>query len=136
MKIVRRGIAVVVAMLLCLITLSAAAGGIPAEAGNDEPSLVGQPFQITISGGLGINITVTNIGDHPIENLSWTISLSGLIFGGVSQDSGYDPVLEPGESFSAFLLVFGVGSGSLLIEVNDATESADVWFIGPFVLGI
>ncbi len=125
-----RGMALVTAGLLCLFPLSMASGA--GSARMEE----GQDLQISMSGGLGINITVTNIGDHPVENLSWAISLSGLIFGGTSRDSGYDPVLEPGESFSTMLLVFGLGPGSLIAEVNDAASSADVWFAGPFVFGV
>ncbi|MFO8133539.1 MAG: hypothetical protein R6U10_06395, partial [Thermoplasmatota archaeon] len=124
MRITLRGIAVATAVLLCLVPLSTAAGSIPSETSDGEPSPAGQPFQISISGGLGINVTVTNIGDHPVENLSWAISLSGLIFGGIYQASGVNPVLEPGESFSAFLLPFGLGPGSLDVEVNGVVESA------------
>lgn len=125
-----RGMALVTAGLLCLFPLSTATS---TDSARRE---AGQDLQISMSGGLGINITVTNIGDHPVENLSWTVSLSGLIFGGISRDSGYDPVLEPGESFSTMLLVFGIGPGSLIMEVNDAVSSADVWFVGPFVFGV
>lgn len=117
-------------MMLCLAPLATAT-----DAGS-APGETEQNLQISISGGLGINVTVTNIGDHPVKNLSWTISLSGLILGGIDQASGHDPLLEPDESFSAFLIVFGCGPGSLAVEVNDAGGSADIWLLGPFVFGI
>lgn len=125
-----RGMALVTAGLLCLFPLSMVTS---TDSARME---TGQELQISMSGGLGITVTVTNTGDHPVENLSWTVSLSGLILAGISRDAGYDPVLEPGESFSTMLLVFGLGPGSLIVEVNDAASSADVWFVGPFVFGV
>lgn len=138
MRNVITGIALVTAVSLCLLPLSMAAGGIGAQAEIEKGKgcHAEQQLQISISGGLGLTVTVTNIGDSPIKNLSWTISLSGLIFGGVDQASGHVPFLEPGESFTALLLVLGLGPASLLVEVNDATAAADVWLVGPFVFGI
>jgi hypothetical protein len=51
--------------------------------------------QISVSGGLGVRITVTNAGIASLYNLSWRMMVSGPLCIG-SDISGTTAVLEPG----------------------------------------
>ena len=90
-------------------------------------------FDITISGGFGITITVTNIGSASVENIEWSVSISGLVFIG-KESSGSIDVLAPGESITVKLLPIGIGSIDISVSINGATKIASGFIIGPIVI--
>jgi len=105
--------------------------------GNDDiyfDNFPGIPmFDITISGGFGITITVTNIGSAPAENIEWSVSISGLVFIG-KESSGSIDELAPGESITIKLLTIGIGPIDISVTINGATKTASGFIIGPIVI--
>jgi len=90
------------------------------------------PFNISISGGFGIKVIIENTVGYEIENLKWNIDLEGLIFFGATS-SGSISKLSPDEDYAIHMLPFGIGPGSLRIEINDISKTRDFFIIGPFV---
>ncbi len=130
------GVVLAVVTLLCLYPAGITIQGIAHPMEN----IVGQhdeaaELQISVSGGLGVRITVTNAGIAALYNLSWRMSVSGPLC--IDSDvSGTAAVLEPGKAFTVALYPVGLGPASLVVEVDDMTASTGLWLLGPFTLGV
>ena len=99
----------------------------------------------------GVRITITNIGDHMMQDIEWTFDAEGgtIIFGdGVT---GRIPVLDTGEEISIILrpvpVIFqdadgqsplGFGSITLMATAKTSSDTMeatkDTFLIGPFLL--
>ena len=90
-----------------------------------------------ISGGFGVTVTVSNIGNAPAENTQWSINLDGdLILFGQSAE-GTISTLAEGESIT-IRIPFVLGLGNVLISatVGDEIKTANGKLILFFVTGL
>ena len=90
------------------------------------------PLQIEISGGLGITITVKNIGGEDLSNVEWSIDMSGMIILG-NIKKGVIPSLANGEEVKIKVLLLGFGEGSIEVKIADMSKKAGFYMFGPFV---
>ncbi len=91
---------------------------------------------ISISGGFGVSVEISNSGTVAAENLDWSIDLSGLVFMG-SHAEGTIASLEPGASETVGPgLVFGIGPTTITVNAGGTTATASGFVLGPMVLGI
>ena len=89
---------------------------------------------IEIHGGLGVTIIVDNNGDIIIPLINLTITLdSPFVFLGYSTSSNFSKIM-PGEVLSFWTGVIGFGTLSVIVQIDDLTESRDGFIIGPFVI--
>ncbi len=79
------GILVCILMLIPVLATTAAADPIA---------------DIEINGGLGIKVTITNIGDEPFREIIWHTMVTKFLNHSRSGSPGMDEPLPPGESLS------------------------------------
>ncbi len=94
------------------------------------------PVEITIKGGFGVSVTITNTGTTDLTNVDWTITLDGsLIFVGKNK-SGTLTSLAAGESVTVKDIVVGFGKTGVTaaVGVTETTVSGTVLLF--FVLGV
>ena len=89
---------------------------------------------IEIHGGLGVTIIVDNNRDIIIPLINLTITLdSPFVFLGYSTSSNFSKIM-PGEVLSFWTGVISFGTLSVIVQIDDLTESRDGFIIGPFVI--
>jgi hypothetical protein len=98
---------------------------------------------INISGPIGANAEIKNIGKVDANNLEYTITVTGGILGMISKTvSGSKTILAVGQtqSFnSGLILGFGKVFIDVTVDANNADEASILqtgFIIGPFVFGI
>lgn len=78
-----------------------------------ELSITAPELMVGMKGGFGVTITVTNIGDAPATNVSWSITSDrGFIIPPIN--FGILPTIIPGAKVSGKMLVFGFGKTTML----------------------
>jgi len=78
------------------------------------PSGTPQPaFTIDVTGGKGINVTVTNVGDGEATNISYTVEITNGLWVKQRTFSGTHASLASGASFSFTEKIMGIGLGIL-----------------------
>ena len=96
---------------------------------NDDNNII-----IEIHGGLGVTIIVNNNGDAIIPLINLTIVVdSPLMFLGYSIVSNFSKIM-PGDVLSFWTVVIGFGLLSVIVQIDDLTESRDGYIFGPFVI--
>jgi len=109
----------------------------------DGYSLIGAPetsLSLEITGGIGVTITVQNIGDIDATD----VEVSTLITGGLLRLvnlslNNENPVQQPDEIFTQQALAFGVGSITIQASASAAnagkeTKETQAFLIGIFVI--
>ncbi|HVQ00531.1 MAG TPA: hypothetical protein VMT57_03355 [Candidatus Thermoplasmatota archaeon] len=113
------------------------------NAGNIEPTnnvsfriLFLPDVTITVSGGKGVSLTVTNNGTTPITNLPWSIQLTGKhLFKGMSIN-GTIVNLDSGKATTVTDPVFGFGRITVTVNVGGVQKTSKGFVILIFVLGV
>jgi hypothetical protein len=108
-----------------------------------DPLLIHIPYYeltITIRGGLGITVKITNTGEEDVNLISCHITLTGHSLMGLSYGN-WPAVLPVGKSAmdKEFLLGFGrvtIGVNVTYVEGADVQKSAQGFLLGIFVLGL
>jgi hypothetical protein len=111
------------------------------KAGNKETDktvhfTIQDPFIITIKGGLGVQVTITNNATIPLTNITWSITLDGkLIFAGKTKADTIAS-LDVGKSKTVKDPVFGFGKTNIIVTVGstEAVTSGTVFLF--FVIGV
>ena len=91
----------------------------------------------SVSGGIGISVTVANVGTEDAQNVPWSIDVSGglVILGKHAEDTITSlPVGESATISSGLML--GIGKITVDINVGGATAKASGFLLGPLVLGL
>ena len=88
-----------------------------------------------ISGGFGVKATISNTGNAAAEDITWTISLGGLVFIG-KEKSGTITIPAGGEETIKSGFVFGIGPTTITVNAGGAAKTATGFVLGPFVLGV
>jgi hypothetical protein len=93
-------------------------------------------LDLSIAGGFGVKVTVENAGTAAAQDLSGTISLSGLVFLGAETQVAVDN-LEPGSSATVGpALVLGIGPTTITANIGGGSATASGFILGPLVLGL
>ncbi|MFO7677885.1 MAG: M28 family peptidase [Thermoplasmatota archaeon] len=110
-----------------------------AESNWSEPlslSITRRPIlSISISGGLGVKATISNIADVNLPDLSWSISFErGLILVSEGTEGTIDNI-APGDSIEIQTdKLVGIGFPKITISVNQFEKTVQGLMLGPFVL--
>ena len=96
---------------------------------------IGPNINISFSGGFGLKIEICNHGNTPLTLINWSITIDGpLIFIGKGQ-SGYISELPPGGCVTIKnMMIMGIGTINIIIQIGDITKSASGFILGPFVI--
>lgn len=102
----------------------------------DEVGLVAILTVDEIKGGFGIEITISNVGNAPAENVEWSIDLEGgIIFLGAVSSGAVN--IPPGESITVKTdLILGIGRVDITATCADSKKTSSGFVLGPFVLGV
>ncbi len=98
-------------------------------------SLPAPNIQVTLSGGFGITMHISNTGSEAASNLQWSIQFSGLVFIGKVKSGSVDN-LAPGQSIDVRALPIGIGPVTVTANAGGATVTAKGLLLGPLVLGL
>jgi len=90
-------------------------------------------IDIEIYGGFGIKVVVRNLGEANLSNLDWKIDLDGLIFT-VAGGEGVVISLPGGDVELTIRFVLGIGPGKIGVTVENASKTADILALGPFIV--
>ncbi len=83
---------------------------------------------------IGLSFEICNTGNVPLSSINWSLAIEGpLIFIGKSQSGSFSELM-PGECVTIdSIMVMGIGSINITIQIEDTTKSANGFIIGPFV---
>ncbi|MCU0849867.1 MAG: choice-of-anchor J domain-containing protein [Candidatus Thermoplasmatota archaeon] len=94
------------------------------------------PLEVTVKGGMGVSITIKNIGSAPVTDVEWSITL----FGGFSiKDKSLEgTILQiPADGTATKKLpVFGFGKTNISVVVNGVETTKSGFIFLFFVLGV
>lgn len=78
--------------------------------------------EIEVTGGFGITVDISNVGDEDATDIDWSISVEGGIFGFINKSlNGNIPLLKPDETERKLMMAFGLGS----IEITVIAEPSN-----------
>ncbi len=89
----------------------------------------------SISGGIGVKTTVTNIGGADAQNIEWGIVFDGPVFIG-KEKSGTVTIPAGGSATIQSGFIFGIGPTTVTVTVGSKTKTASCFVLGPLVLGV
>ena len=89
-----------------------------------------------IKGGFGVELTISNVGNAPAENIFWSIDLDGgFILTGDHSEGTIN--INPGESGKVKTdLIIGLGRVNIAAVCSDSKKTSNGFVLGPFVLGV
>ncbi len=102
-----------------------------------DSALVGigqDPIVIDAKGILGVDISIESKVSQTLTNLKWDINFTGLVR--ASDTCGVIPTLSNQEVFSQKILVFGLGFGTLTINVENIRHTEKFLILGPSIFGL
>jgi len=89
-----------------------------------------------IKGGFGIQITLSNIGNAPAEDIGWSIDLDGGLILIGSHFEGTTNIPEGGSITVKTGLIFGLGKIDISYKFGDLDNTASGLLIGPFIINV
>lgn len=89
---------------------------------------------VEISGGFGIKVTLSNVGNADAIEVPWSIVINGLVFSG-SEKSGTISI-PAGGSVSIHSVFFALGKITITITVDSSTKTTSGFALGPFLLNV
>jgi hypothetical protein len=90
----------------------------------------------TISGGLRITAEINNVGIVNAINVTWTISIQGLVLFG-QEKTGTIPQISPGSTSTTNTgLLFGLGTIDITVTADEAEKTATAFLLGPFIINV
>jgi hypothetical protein len=96
------------------------------------------PLQITIKGGVGITVTVKNLGTWDAIQVDWLSTLLGGYFvsSSLRYQSGTIPMLTPGQELVVMKThhLFGIGLMNIIVNVGKATAFQRGFLLGFFYI--
>ncbi|MCD6473554.1 MAG: hypothetical protein J7K47_01415 [Thermoplasmata archaeon] len=91
----------------------------------------------SISGGMGVTVTVANVGTEDAENIPWTIDVSGgLVILGKHAEGTIASLPAGGSATIGTGFMLGIGKITVDINVGGTTKKASGFLLGPLVLGL
>jgi parallel beta-helix repeat protein len=99
---------------------------------NESPDLT-----IDITGGLGINVLITNNGQTDAHNISWWIHVEGGILGLINTTMNGTIDITAGETIPLVSLqLFGLGPITITIKIADIEMTASGFILLFFIIGV
>ena len=96
----------------------------------------GPNYQVSsISGGLGVTVTIDNLGTNDGENIDWIITLDGFVLVGDKIQGTISAIPAGGRTTISSGFVFGFGSVTITIMVDGVPTRAKATILGPLVVG-
>ena len=94
-------------------------------------------FDIEFSGGLGVNVVITNDGYGDATNVPYKIDAKGGFLGLVNKTkTGLVNIPSEGSQTYSTGLLLGFGKISITIEVGVKEKTATAFILGPLILGM
>ena len=130
-----KNIPIIIGIILILLYSSS----IPFASSNEISSnniinIADNNITIDIKGGLGITIEIRNLGDSIIPFINFTITVdSPFMFLGYSTSTNINNII-PGETLSFRAGGIGLGTLSVIVQIDNLIETRDGFIIGPFVI--
>jgi len=91
----------------------------------------------SVSGGMGITVTVENAGTEDAENVPWSIDVSGgLVILGKHAEGTIASLPAGGSATIGTGFMLGIGKITVDINVGGVTKKASGFLLGPLVLGL
>lgn len=88
-----------------------------------------------IKGGVGVTVSLSNIGNAPAEEELWTIDILGLLLiGSHSEGTISIPVQSTKTVKSKF--IFGFGKVTIIATFSEVTKTATGFAFGPLILAV
>lgn len=92
-------------------------------------------YNVEFKGLFGIKAIISNIGQS-VENLNWSMDMSGLILLGKHSEGVIDSFPSGTTEEIGPKFVFGLGPSIITVFINDMTINASCFVFGPLILGI
>jgi type II secretory pathway pseudopilin PulG len=94
------------------------------------------PLEVTVKGGMGVSITIKNVGSEPVTNVEWAITLYGGF--SIKDKSLEGTILQiPADGTATKKLpVFGFGKTNISVVVNGVETTKSGFIFLFFVLGV
>jgi PKD repeat protein len=98
---------------------------------------IGIPVIEKIQGGFGVGVNIKNIGSDNCSNVSWSINVSGRIIlsGGYTHNTIPELAVNGTKTIKSTNL-WGIGSITIAVQVEDKHKNATAFLLGPLVLGV
>jgi hypothetical protein len=89
-----------------------------------------------ISGGFGLTVTLTNVGNLDAVDVPWSITIDGkLVFSG-SEASGTILIPAEGSATISSGFILAIGKVTITVTVDKLTKTASGLALGPFILNV
>jgi len=90
---------------------------------------------VEFKGLIGVSVSVLNVGET-VENLVWSIDLSGLIILGKHTEGVISSFPEDATEVLRTGFVFGFGPSIITATIGDSSINASCFVLGPLILSI
>jgi hypothetical protein len=92
-------------------------------------------YNVEFKGLIGTSVSILNVGET-VENLDWSIDLSGLVFMGKHTEGTINSFPTNSTEVLRTGLVFGFGPSIITANIGDSSINASCFILGPLILGI
>jgi hypothetical protein len=92
-------------------------------------------YNVEFSGLIGASVSVLNVGET-VENLDWSIDLSGLVLIGKHTEGTINSFPTDATEVLKTGLVFGFGPSIITATIGDGSINASCFILGPLILNI
>lgn len=92
-------------------------------------------YNVEFKGFIGVSVSVLNLGET-IENLEWSIDLSGFVLIGKHSEGVINSFPEDSTEVLQTGFVFGFGPSIITANIGDSSINASCFILGPLILNI
>ncbi len=92
-------------------------------------------YNVEFKGLIGVSLSVLNVGET-VENLDWSIDLSGLVLIGKHKEGVISSFPADTTEVLRTGLVFGFGQSIITAHIGDSSINASCFILGPLILSI
>jgi hypothetical protein len=112
------------------------AGNVEEEQQASFAILHALPLSVSVTGGNGVSVKITNMGDAAFTYIPYSIRLDGGFQLKAKETSGQIILLSPGASSTKTLPVFGLGKVTITVTVDTLQVTKTGFVLLFFVLGV
>jgi hypothetical protein len=92
-------------------------------------------IELAIEAGVGVTVSIRNVGDENATGIPFNVSVIGGIFGRINKGSdGVIPMLPADDEFIVEISVFGLGRVDITAMADTDHKTAKGLVLGPFVI--
>jgi hypothetical protein len=93
-------------------------------------------LNIGINGGIGIHVTITNLGMVNVTSIPYQLQVNGGIFGRINKTINGTIDVPVGGTFSVRLMLFGFGPLTIIVKIGTEEWTKTGFIILFFVIGV